>query len=154
MKNQRRDFLREVAIATTLPTLTQILRIDREKEATKARNSRPRAMVQDFRAHFPLLKESVDGRPLVYLDSAATTQRPRAVLDSVANFYLHDNANPAKALHGLARRSAGLYEEARASVARFLHARGAEEIVFTRGTTEAINIVASSWGSANLRSGH
>jgi len=95
----------------------------------------------------------VNGQPLAYLDSAATTQRPRAVLDALTNFYIHDNANPAKALHQLARRSAGFYEEARASVAGFLNARGPEEIVFTRGTTEAINLVASSWGSANLSSG-
>jgi cysteine desulfurase/selenocysteine lyase len=92
----------------------------------------------------------VNGQPLAYLDSAATTQRPKAVLDALTNFYLHDNANPAKALHLLARRSAGFYEEARASVAAFLNARGPEEIVFTRGTTEAINLVASAWGSASL----
>lgn len=108
---------------------------------------------QDIRGQFPLLGESVNGKPLTYLDSAATTQRPKAVLDALTNFYLHDNANPAKALHQLARRSAGFYEKARVSVARFLNARGPEEIVFTRGTTEAINLVASSWGSANLRSG-
>jgi len=95
----------------------------------------------------------VNGQPLAYLDSAATTQRPRVVLDALTNFYLHDNANPAKALHQLARRAAGFYEEARASVAGFLNARGPEEIVFTRGTTEAINLVASSWGSSNLSSG-
>jgi cysteine desulfurase/selenocysteine lyase len=89
----------------------------------------------------------------VYLDSAATTQRPRAVLDALAIFYLHENANPAKSLHWLARRSAALYDEARVSVARFVNARGADEIVFTRGTTEAINLVASSWGGVNLRSG-
>jgi cysteine desulfurase/selenocysteine lyase len=88
-----------------------------------------------------------------YLDSAATTQRPKAVLDALTNFYLHDNANPAKTLHSLARRSARLYEDARAAVASFVNARGPEEIVFTRGTTEAINLVASSWGGANLRSG-
>jgi cysteine desulfurase/selenocysteine lyase len=95
----------------------------------------------------------VNGQRLAYLDNAATTQRPKAVLDALTNFYLHDNANPAKALHHLAGRSAGFYEEARASAARFLKARGPDEIVFTRGTTEAINVVASSWGSANLRGG-
>jgi len=90
---------------------------------------------------------------LIYLDSAATTQRPRAVIDALTNFYLHDNANPAKSLHTLARRAATLYEKARETVAKFVHARGPDEIVWTRGTTEAINLVASSWGGANLRSG-
>jgi cysteine desulfurase/selenocysteine lyase len=90
---------------------------------------------------------------LVYLDSAATTQRPRPVLDALADFYAHENANPAKSLHTLARRSATLYEEARGTIARFLNARGPEEVVWTRGTTEAINLVASSWGSENLRLG-
>jgi len=102
---------------------------------------------------FPLLAESMNGHPLVYLDSAATTQRPRAVLDALNNFYLHENANPSISLHALARRSAALYDEARAIVARFLHARSPDEIVFTRGTTEAINLVASSWGGVNLGRG-
>jgi cysteine desulfurase/selenocysteine lyase len=106
-----------------------------------------------LRAQFPLLREKVNGHPLVYLDSAATTQRPRPVIDALANFYLHDNANPSKSLHTLAGRAALLYENARATVARFLNARGPEEIVWTRGTTEGINLVASSWGNANLRSG-
>jgi len=152
MKKQRRDFLRAVTMATTLPVLSQILRAESENEETQPQNS-PSAILRAFRSHFPLLKESVNGRPLVYLDSAATTQRPTPVLESLANFYLQDNANPSKSLHGLARRSAALYEDARATVARFLHAREAEEIVFTRGTTEAINLVASSWGATNLQSG-
>jgi len=75
------------------------------------------------------------------------------VIDALSNFYLHDNANPAKTLHSLARRSATLYEKARETVARFVHARAPQEIVWTRGTTEAINLVASSWGGANLHSG-
>jgi cysteine desulfurase / selenocysteine lyase len=108
---------------------------------------------ESLRAQFPTLAERVNGHPLVYLDSAATTQRPRAVLDALTSFYLHDNANPAKSLHTLARRSATQYEKARAVVARFLNASGPEEIVWTRGTTEAINLVASSWGGAKLRPG-
>jgi len=95
----------------------------------------------------------MNGHPLVYLDSAATTQRPRAVLDTLDTFYLHENANPSTSLHALARHSASLYDESRATVARFLNARGSDEIVFTRGTTEAINLVASSWGGANLGRG-
>jgi cysteine desulfurase / selenocysteine lyase len=123
-----------------------------------SQNSRPArnqtlAPLQTLREQFPALKEPVNGHPLVYLDSAATTQRPRAVIDALGNFYLHDNANPGKSLHALARRSATLYENARGTVARFLNARGPEEIVWTRGTTEALNLVASSWGGANLRNG-
>jgi cysteine desulfurase/selenocysteine lyase len=95
----------------------------------------------------------MNGDPLVYLDSAATTQRPRAVLDTLDTFYIHENANPSMSLHALARHAASLYDEARATVARFLNARGADEIVFTRGATEAINLVASSWGGANLGRG-
>src|SRR5260370_28405650 len=102
--------------------------------------------LESLRAQFPVLGERVNGHRLVYLDSAATTQRPRAVLDALTHFSLHDNANPAKSLHTLARRSATLYEKARQTAARFLHARAPEEIVWTRGTTEPINLVASSWG--------
>jgi len=109
--------------------------------------------LKSLRAQFPLLQEQVNGHGLIYLDSAATAQRPRAVIDAIANFYLQDNANPAGSLHTLARRSATLYERSRSTVARFLNARGPEEIVFTRGTTEAINLVAASWGGANLGPG-
>jgi cysteine desulfurase/selenocysteine lyase len=100
---------------------------------------------------FPALNQKMNGLPLVYLDSAATTLRPRAVIDATSQFYQHDNANPSTTLHTLARRSAELYQGARETVARFLNARSPEEIVWTRGTTEAINLVASSWGTANLR---
>ena len=149
MEKQRRDFLRTISSALAIPALAPILTpVGKSREAETSRGAS-----QDIRGQFPLLGEFVNGQPLAYLDSAATTQRPKAVLDALTNFYLYDNANPAKALHQLARRSEGFYEEARASVARFLNARGPEEIVFTRGTTEAINLVASSWGSANLSSG-
>jgi len=148
MEKPRRHFLRTMSSAVALPALAPIL-----KPAGKSRTPETSSgALRDIRAQFPLLGESVSGRPLAYLDSAATTQRPKAVLDALMNFYLHDNANPAKPLHQLAWRSADLYEGARASVARFLNARGPEEIVFTRGTTEAINLVASSWGDANLSS--
>jgi len=149
MEKPRRDFLRTISSAIALPALAQILEPVGKSRAAETSSGAS----QDIRAQFPLLGGSVNGQPLAYLDSAATTQRPRVVLDALTNFYLHDNANPAKALHQLARRAAGFYEEARASVAGFLNARGPEEIVFTRGTTEAINLVASSWGSANLSSG-
>jgi len=112
-----------------------------------------RATSSDVYAHFPLLTGSMNGHPVVYLDSAATTQRPRAVLDALNNFYLHENANPSMSLHSLARHSGVLYDDARTTVTRFLNALGPDEIVFTRGTTEAINLVASSWGGANLGRG-
>ena len=149
MGKPRRDFLRTISGALAIPALAPVL-----KPVGKSRTAETSSGAsQDIRAQFSLLRESVNGQPLVYLDSAATTQRPKAVLDALTNFYLHDNANPAKALHRLARRSEGFFEEARVSVAKFLNARGPEEVVFTRGTTEAINLVASSWGRANLNSG-
>ena len=152
METRRRDFLRSISAATALPTLRSILG-GQTAEAEQLSEHLADAKLRDLRNQFPLLQESVDGRPLVYLDSAATTQRPREVLDSLTNFYLRDNANPSKSLHALARRSATLYDTARATVARFLNARGPEEIVWTRGTTEAINLVAASWGGANLGPG-
>jgi cysteine desulfurase/selenocysteine lyase len=152
----RRDFLRKMSSAAALVGSASAL--GRNGGAALSQTSHSIGMptasqLQSLRAQFPVLGERVNGHPLIYLDSAASTQRPRAVIDALANFYLQDNANPGKSLHTLARRSSALYEKARGTVARFLHARGPEEIVLTRGTTEAINLVASSWGGANLRNG-
>jgi cysteine desulfurase/selenocysteine lyase len=105
------------------------------------------------RADFPALAQQVHGRPLVYLDSAATTQRPRAVLDAVTEFYLQDNANVHRGIHELSRRATDGYEAARARVASFLGAADPAEVIWTRGTTEAINLVAMTWGWANLQEG-
>ena len=146
MGNTRRHFLRTISGVATLPAIGSVL-------ITEPRTGLGAASSTDVHAQFPLLGDSMNGHPLVYLDSAATTQRPRAVLDTLDTFYLHENANPSMSLHALARHSASLYDEARATVARFLNARGSGEIVFTRGTTEAINLVASSWGGANLGRG-
>ncbi|MGH7517339.1 MAG: aminotransferase class V-fold PLP-dependent enzyme [Gemmatimonadales bacterium] len=107
----------------------------------------------DWRAHFPALEQRIEGHRLAYLDSAATTLRPDSVIDELAGFYRSDNANPAASLHTLARRAHERYESARAEVARFIGAADADEVVFTRGTTEAINLVAAAWGGANLRAG-
>jgi cysteine desulfurase/selenocysteine lyase len=101
--------------------------------------------------HFPALNQTVNGKRLVYFDNAATTQRARQVIEAVNNFYSHDNANPAPNLHSLAKRSFQAYEGARATVASFINAADAEEIIWTRGTTEGINLVASTWGEANIR---
>jgi cysteine desulfurase/selenocysteine lyase len=103
-----------------------------------------------WRRHFPALDQDIEGHPLIYLDSAATTQRPEAVVSAIADFYRRDNANPGAAMHTLARRAAERLEEARAIVASLVGAQ-AEEIIFTRGTTDGINLVAASWGAANLR---
>jgi cysteine desulfurase/selenocysteine lyase len=146
MEKARRHFLRTISGLAALPAIGSVLTIE-------PRTGLDAAGATDVRAQFPLLGDSMNGRPLVYLDSAATTQRPRAVLGTLDNFYLHENANPSTSLHALARHSASLYDEARATVARFLNAHGSDEIVFTRGTTEAINLVASSWGGANLGRG-
>ena len=156
MKAHRREFLRKISSVAVLAASGSVLKQD--AEAALIHNSHLTGMYRDselgaLRDQFPVLSEQVNGHRLVYLDSAATTQRPRAVIDALAKFYLHDNANPAKSLHTLARRSATLYEKARETVAKFVHARGPDEIVWTRGTTEAINLVASSWGGANLHPG-
>jgi cysteine desulfurase / selenocysteine lyase len=105
-----------------------------------------------WRSDFPALDQRVNGKPLAYLDSAATTLRPASVIDVVAGYYRTVNANPSATLHTLARRSAEAYGAARTAVARFVNA-DPREIVWTRGTTEGINLFASSWGGANLRPG-
>jgi cysteine desulfurase/selenocysteine lyase len=108
---------------------------------------------EEWRRHFPTLDQDVNGHRLVYLDTAATALRPTAVIDAIAGYYRCDNANPGAALHTLARRSAQAYDDARRTVAEFINAYDPSEIVFTRGTTEAINLVAAAWGGANLRAG-
>src|SRR6185312_10002098 len=105
------------------------------------------------REDFPALGQQVNGKPLVYLDNAATTQRPRGVIDALSGFYERENANVHRGLHALSMRATDGYEGARARMAKFLHAAVPEEIVFTRGTTESLNLVAASWGGARLKPG-
>jgi cysteine desulfurase/selenocysteine lyase len=105
------------------------------------------------RRDFPILQERVNGRPLIWLDNAATTQKPQSVIDRLAYFYEHENSNIHRAAHELAARATDAYEGAREKVRRFLNARSVNEIVFVRGTTEAINLVAQSWGRQNLKEG-
>ena len=102
--------------------------------------------VEEVRRDFPILDEKVHGKPLVYLDSAATTQKPRVVIERLDRYYRTENANIHRGIHFLSERATQVYEEARATVARFLGAADAREIVFVRGTTEAINLVAQSYG--------
>ena len=105
------------------------------------------------RRDFPILNERVNGRPLIWLDNAATTQKPQVVIDRLTYFYQHENSNIHRAAHELAARATDAYEGARETVRRFLNAPSADEIVFLRGTTEAINLVAHSWGRQNVREG-
>src|SRR3954470_1781160 len=105
------------------------------------------------RADLPILDQQVHGRPLIYLDNAATSQKPRAVIDALTRYYERDNANVHRGIHELSNRATAAFEAARARAARFINARSAEEIIFTRGTTEGINLVASAWGQKNLKAG-
>ena len=105
------------------------------------------------RQDFPILEQRVYGKPLIYLDNAATSQKPQAVIDALARFYAKDNANIHRGVHYLAERATAEYEGARAKVQRFLNAPHASEIIFVRGTTEAINLVAQTWGKAHVGAG-
>jgi cysteine desulfurase / selenocysteine lyase len=109
--------------------------------------------VNAVRADFPILKETVNGKPLIWFDNAATTQKPQAVIDRLSCFYAHENSNIHRAAHELAARATNAYEEARDTVRRFIGAAKDEEIVFVRGTTEAINLVAYAWGGKYLLPG-
>jgi cysteine desulfurase/selenocysteine lyase len=109
--------------------------------------------VELVRQDFPILGRQVHGRPLVYLDNAATAHKPQVVLDALRRYYTEDNANVHRGVHLLSERATREFEEARDKVRRFLNAAAAREIVFVRGATEAINLVAQSWGGANLRPG-
>jgi len=116
-------------------------------------SAHPAFDVQAVRRDFPILKERVNGQPLVWFDNAATTQKPQAVIDRISYFYQHENSNIHRAAHELAARSTDAYEKARDTVARFMNASSSSEIVFARGTTEAINLVAQSWGRQHIGAG-
>ena len=109
--------------------------------------------VRRLRADFPILAETVHGRPLVYLDNAATTQKPRAVIEAERRFYEQDNANIHRGVHLLSQRATEAYEAARVKIQRFLNARSEKEIIFTRGATEAINLVAATYGRRHVGAG-
>lgn len=109
--------------------------------------------VERIRADFPILAEQVEGHPLVWLDNAATTQRPKQVIERISHYYLHENSNVHRAAHTLAARSTDAYEAAREKVSRFIGARGPENIIFVRGTTEGLNLIAHSYVKPLLRPG-
>lgn len=116
-------------------------------------SAHPAFDVHSVRKDFPILRELVNGRPLVWFDNAATTQKPQAVIDRIAYFYQHENSNIHRAAHELAARATDAYEEARETVRRFINAPSVDTIIFVRGTTEAINLVAKTWGKQHLSVG-
>lgn len=106
-----------------------------------------------IREQFPILHQEINGHPLVYLDNAATSQKPLAVIEAIKHYYEYDNSNVHRGVHTLGSRATDAYEGAREKVARFLNAKRSQEIIFTRGTTTALNLVASSYGRANCQAG-
>ncbi|OIO74409.1 MAG: cysteine sulfinate desulfinase [Zetaproteobacteria bacterium CG1_02_53_45] len=109
--------------------------------------------IEKIRSDFPILGQQIYGKPLVYLDNAATTQKPQCVIGAISHYYELDNANVHRGVHALSERATAAYEGARKIIAGFFNARSPREVIFTRGTTEAINLVASSWGGANIKAG-
>jgi cysteine desulfurase / selenocysteine lyase len=122
-------------------------------ESMKRLSPRAGLDVERVRADFPVLQQQVHGKRLVYLDNAATTQKPTSVIDAITHYYRTDNANIHRGVHTLSQRATDAFEGARGKVRAFVNARSEREIVFTRGTTEAINLVAASWARANVRAG-
>ena len=110
--------------------------------------------VHEIRKSFPILQRKThDSVPLVYLDSTATSQKPQSVIDAMNDFYRHSNANIHRGVHTLAEESTAIYEAAREKIATFINAPSARQIIYTRNTTESINLVAYSWARANLKAG-
>jgi cysteine desulfurase/selenocysteine lyase len=109
--------------------------------------------VQEIRKQFPILSRELSGKPLVYFDNAATSQKPQVVIDALVHYYSHYNANIHRGIHTLAEEATAAYEATRVKVQEFINATSHQEIIFTRGTTESINLVAYSWGRANINSG-
>jgi cysteine desulfurase/selenocysteine lyase len=106
--------------------------------------------VERIRQDFPILRERIHGKPLVYLDNAATTQKPAVVIDAISHYYEHDNSNVHRGVHSLSERATAHFEASRVTVQRFLNAPSDKEIIFTRGCTEGLNLVMSSWGRTNV----
>ena len=108
---------------------------------------------ETLRADFPILDQKVHGKPLIYFDNAASSQKPRVVIDSISRYYEHDNANVHRGIHELSNRATNLFEATRTRTAKFINAPSENGVIFTRGTTEGINLVAQSWGRKNVKSG-
>lgn len=125
----------------------------KNRPAESARKAPPAFDVERVREDFPILGQQVHGKPLVYLDNAATTQKPRAVIDAISRYYLEANANVHRAAHVLSERATRAFEESRVKVQRFLNAADAHEVIFVRGATEGINLVAQTYGRKNVGAG-
>lgn len=125
---------------------------DETENASPSTTSKP-LDVKSIRAQFPILDTFAHGKPLVYLDNSATTQKPRAVIDRLVQYYENTNANIHRGVYELSEEATRAYDQARLTIQRFINAKHSQEIIFTRGTTESINLVAAAWGRGNLRSG-
>ncbi|WFP51111.1 family 2A encapsulin nanocompartment cargo protein cysteine desulfurase [Methylomonas sp. EFPC3] len=134
------------AVASTFYFLNDVSALARSAQIPSLGSAHPAFDVHAVRKDFPILAERVNGYPLAWLDNAATTQKPQCVIDRISEFYRHENSNIHRAAHELAARATDAYEGARDTVARFINASSADDIVFVRGSTEAINLVAQSWG--------
>ncbi|HSD37262.1 MAG TPA: family 2A encapsulin nanocompartment cargo protein cysteine desulfurase [Rhodocyclaceae bacterium] len=132
---------------------TDLTRNENGRAPASQAGARPPFDVNAVRRDFPILQERVNGKQLVWFDNAATTHKPQAVIDRIAYFYAHENSNIHRAAHELAARATDAYEGARNKVARFIGAGSSEEIIFVRGTTEAINLIAKTWGVQNVHEG-
>jgi len=135
------------------PSSSQFYFLEAAADSQEPAAAHPPFDVNAVRRDFPILRERVNGKPLVWFDNAATTQKPQAVIDRLKQFYEHENSNIHRAAHELAARATDAYEGARETVRRFIGAGSPDEIVFVRGTTEAINLVAKSWGARNVGAG-
>ena len=124
-----------------------------EEHETPDKSNAPTVGSEALRQEFPILDQIVNRNPLVYLDNAATTQKPRAVIEALRNYYERDNANVHRGVHELSNRSSAAYEAGRERAARFINANRSSEVIFTRGTTESINLVAQAWGTAHVKQG-
>src|SRR5256886_11708844 len=132
---------------------SEILEAKPQRPATESLGSRPRFDVNHVRKDFPILNLIVNGKKLVYLDNAATTQKPRAMVESLRRYYESQNANIHRGVYYLSQLATDLYEQARVKVQKFVNAAESREIIFTRGTTEAINLVASGFSRSRLGAG-
>ena len=144
------DEIRQLGPATSIPAGDNAFRAPAQTFPSLNLSSQG-FQVEAIRRDFPILQERVHGKPLIWLDNAATTQKPQSVIDRLSHFYAHENSNIHRAAHELAARSTDAYEAARDKVRRFINAGSVKEIIFVRGTTEGINLVAQSWGRQYIK---
>ncbi len=151
---QARDLSNGSIVANTAPYyFLQGSALNQKEPSQVLATAHPPFDANLVRRDFPILRELVNGRPLIWFDNAATTQKPQAVIDRISYFYEHENSNIHRAAHELAARATDAYEGARETVRRFINAPSVDNIVFVRGTTEAINLVAKTWGRKHLGEG-